>query len=308
MLRRIPAREEARIGIELVVVAKQAGSVRVAEDIVLVIELVLQDVVNHPAEERNVGARTQPTVDVGLGRRTRITRIDHDPGGTAVLCAFHPTRTQRVVFDIVGADRQNDVGVGEIAPVARHGTAAETRSEARNGRGVTHARLVVNRNDAERTGELLNEPTFLVVELGSTQTCDAVAAVDRHAVFGFHEARITGLFNMTSDFLSSLIPRNAFPLRRARTAHHRIDHAVGMSRHRTVGIDDIAKAPHGGALRAQTAEVDRMIRIAFEIDEFAVARRANRAAAAGAVAADVRDFLDAFKLVRLFQTVGFGSC
>ena len=81
-----------------------------------------------------------------------------------------------------------------------------------------------------------------------------------------------------------------------------------MSRHRTVGIDDVTKAPHGGALRAQTAEVDRMVRIAFEINEFAVARRANRAAAAGAVAADVRDFLDAFKLIRLFQTVGFGSC
>ena len=64
----------------------------------------------------------------------------------------------------------------------------------------------------------------------------------------------------------------------------------------------------GGALRAQTAEVDRMVRIAFEINEFAVARRANRAAAAGAVATDVRDFLDAFKLIRLFQTVGFGSC
>ena len=66
LLHRIPAREETRIGIELVVVAKQAGSVRVAEDIVLVIELVLQDVVDHPAEERNVGPRTQTAVDIGL--------------------------------------------------------------------------------------------------------------------------------------------------------------------------------------------------------------------------------------------------
>ena len=66
LLDRIPAREEARIGIELVVVAKQAGSVRVAEDIVLVIALVLQDVVDHPAEERNVGPRTQTAVDIGL--------------------------------------------------------------------------------------------------------------------------------------------------------------------------------------------------------------------------------------------------
>ena len=43
---------------------------------------------------------------------------------------------------------------------------------------------------------------------------------------------------------------------------------------------DVAKAPHGGALRAQAAKVDRMIRVAFKIDEFAVSRRADRAAAA----------------------------
>ena len=206
LLRRIPAREEARIGIELVVVAKQAGSVRVAEDIVLVIELVLQDVVDHPAEERNIGARTQPTVDVGLGRRTRITRIDHDPGGAAVLCALHPTRAQRVVFDIVGANRENDVGVGKVTPMARHGAAAEARRKTGHCRGVAHARLIVNGNDTERTGELLNEPPFFIVKLCCTQTCDTVAAVDRHAVFGFHKARITGLFDVTCNFLGGLVP------------------------------------------------------------------------------------------------------
>ena len=44
-----------------------------------------------------------------------------------------------------------------------------------------------------------------------------------------------------------------------------------------------------------------MVRVAFEVDEFAVARRADRAAAAGAVAADVRHFLDVTQLVGLLR-------
>ena len=90
--------------------------------------------------------------------------------------------------------------------MARHGAAAEARSKTGHGRGVTHARLIVNGNDTERTGELLNEPPFFIVKLCCTQTCDTVAAVDRHAVFGFHKARITGLFDVTCNFLGGLVP------------------------------------------------------------------------------------------------------
>ena len=189
-----------------------------------------------------------------------------------------------------------------------HRAAAEGRSKARNRRGVAHARLVVDGDDAERAGELLNEPAFFVVELSGAQRGDAVAAVDRHAVFLFNEGRVACLLDMAGDFLESFVPGDAFPLLGTGTAHHRVGDAVRVHGDRTVGLDDIAKAPHGRALRAQTAEVDRMIRVAFEVDQFAVARRADRAAAAGAVAADVGDFFNVLKLVRLSLTISFGAC
>ena len=61
--------------------------------------------------------------------------------------------------------------------------------------------------------------------------------------------------------------------------------------HLAVRRNDVAEVEHGRALRAETAFVHRMIRIAFEVHEFAVANGADHTAAASAVAADVREFL-----------------
>ena len=85
---------------------------------------------------------------------------------------------------------------------------------------------------------------------------------------------------MPGNFKSGLIPGKTLPGLAARTANHRIEHAVRMKLGAAILRHDVAKAPHGGALRAQAAKVDRMIRVAFKIDEFAVSRRADRAAAA----------------------------
>ena len=147
-------------------------------------------------------------------------------------------------------------------------------------RRVTDAGLVVDGEDAEAARELLHEPAFLVVELGGAEAGDAVAAIDRHVAFLFDEGGVAGLLDVPGDFKSGLIPGKTLPSLAARTANHRIEHAVRMKLGAAILRHDVAKAPHGGALRAQAAKVDRMIRVAFKIDEFAVSRRADRAAAA----------------------------
>ena len=268
------------IDVELEVRTKQAGGVRVVQDVFLLIKLVLQDVVDQTAVEGKVRTRTDARIDVGSGGRAGVARVDHDPRGALVLSAFNPTGGERMVFDVVRTDRHDDVGVGEVAPVARHGAAPERRSKAGHGRGVADARLVVDREHAEASRKLLHEPAFLVVELGGAETCDAVAAVDRHVAFLLDEGGVAGLLDVARDFKGGLIPGEALPGLAARTANHRIEHAVRMELRAAVLRHDIAKAPHGGALRAQAAEVDRVIRVAFKIDELAVSGRADRAAAA----------------------------
>ena len=297
---RIPAREEPRVRIELVVLAKEAGGVREGHDVVAVVELLREDVVDEAAVESKVAPRTDASVNVGLSGRTRKARVDHDPGGAALLRTLHPTRGERVVFNVVRADRQDDVGVLEVAPVRRHRTAAETRRETRDGRAVAHARLVVDRDDAEGAHEFLHQPAFFIVELRGAERRDAVAAVDGDAVFLFHKACVARRLDAAGDAFQSFFPGNALPLLLSGTANERIEHAVRMQLGLAVLRHHVAKAPHGGALRAETAEVDRVIRVSLEIDQLAVASRADGAAAPAAVAADIGGLLDIGKFVDLF--------
>ena len=303
----IPTGEETRRFVELVVGAQDAGGVRVIENVLVLPEILREDVVDETAVEGEVGTRTDARVDVRIGGGTRVARVDHDPRGAAVLSALDPTRGKRMVFHVVRADRHDDVGVLEVAPVRSHRAAAERGGETRDGRGVAHARLVVDGDDAERAGELLNEPAFFVVELGGAERGDAVATVHRNVAFLFNEGFVAGLLHALGDGVDGFFPGNLFPGLRARTAHHRMEHAVGVELRLAILRHDVAKTPHGRALRAETAEVDRMIRIAFEIDEFAVAGRADRAATAGAVATDVRRFGDVLKLVRRLGRGGRGG-
>ena len=205
-----------------------------------------------------------------------------------------------MVFNVVRADRQDDVGVLEVAPVRRHRTAAETRRETRDGRAVAHARLVVDRDDAEGAHEFLHQPAFFIVELRGAERRDAVAAVDGDAVFLFHKACVARRLDAAGDAFQSFFPGNALPLFLSGTTNERIEHAVRMQLGLAVLRHHVAKAPHGGALRAETAEVDRVIRVSLEIDQLAVASRADGAAAPAAVAADIGGLLDIGKFVDLF--------
>ena len=45
--------------------------------------------------------------------------------------------------------------------------------------------LVVDLNDAKRTGKLLNKPSFFAVQLSSAVACNTLATVDGNTVFFF---------------------------------------------------------------------------------------------------------------------------
>ena len=136
----VPTAEQARLGIELVVGIKDVGSVGVVEQVLEVVlahvagflvlgqvrlDEVLDDVVVHASVERDVGAGTDGAPDIGLLSRTGVARIDDDPLSALLMGLLKPQRAYGVVLNGVGTAIQDDVGVLEVAPMARHGATTE---------------------------------------------------------------------------------------------------------------------------------------------------------------------------------------
>lgn len=109
-------------------------------------------------------------------------------------------------------------------------------------------------------------------------------------------------------FGHGVVPGDVLPLAGAGAAHHRARDAVGvLDDLARFGVNDVAQLEHRGALRAQAAFVDGMLGVALKVDQLAVARRAQAAATAGAVTADVRGLFGLFELPFLFRLFGEGG-
>ena len=136
---------------------------------------------------------------------------------------------------------------------------------------MANTRLVVNRDRAERTAELLQQPAFFIVDLRTAKKREAFSAINGVAVFGLYKGFIAGLLDVASNPVKSFIPADALPLLGARTAHHRIEETVGVGLDLAVRRHHLTQPPQRCAFRAQAAEIDRMIRVALNIDKFAIA-------------------------------------
>lgn len=140
----VEAREDARLHVEGVLLVQQVGRVRVVQHVLVLPQVMLENVVKQTAVESDVGARADRTVDVRHLGRARVARIDDDPRGAVVERPLHPLRRNGVVLDVVGADRQDDVGVLHIAIVVRHRTATECCCQTGNRGAVSNTSLVVD--------------------------------------------------------------------------------------------------------------------------------------------------------------------
>ncbi len=86
---------------------------------------MLDDVVVQTAVERDIGAGADGALDIGLLGRTGIARIDDDPLSALLMGFLKPLGAYGVVLNGVGTDIQDDVGVLDVAPMARHGATTE---------------------------------------------------------------------------------------------------------------------------------------------------------------------------------------
>src|SRR5438270_19129 len=164
-LLRVPAREEA---VELLGVGETRVDdhrrVRVVLDVLAEVQLVLEDVVDDPAEERDVATGADPDVLRGHRARAGEARVDVEDLCAALPRLEHPLETDRVVLGHVRAHDHDAVGVLEILLEVRR-TASSERGPQTGDRGaMSYAGLVLDLDDAERGQQLLDQVVLFVVE------------------------------------------------------------------------------------------------------------------------------------------------
>jgi hypothetical protein len=84
-----PSKSAAEVGGSLEGGSMRKEGVRVVDDVVLEVEVLLDRVVHEAAEERDVGSRAQGHVDVRHALVTSEARIDVDDLGPALLGLHH---------------------------------------------------------------------------------------------------------------------------------------------------------------------------------------------------------------------------
>ena len=243
---------------------------------------------------------------VGHGGGAVKAWIDHDQLGAALFfCLDRPLEAHRVRLGGVAAHHQNEVGVLDVHPAVGHGATTKGGGQCRHGRAVTDTRLRIGGDNAQRAHEFLREDPGFVGRGRGRQHAGGQPAVDWHAVGVLvDEIRVAVGLHVLGDALDGFVPADALPLVAAGFAHFRVFQSARA----------VYKVQQAGALGAQRATADRVIRVAFDVDDFsfgvfgAVAQAVHQQATAHrAIGAGVAHFGGAAELVLAnFRLCGAG--
>src|SRR4051794_31546608 len=154
------------------VLADDVRGVGVGDDVLAEVELVLQDVVDDPAEEYDVGPDAERHERIRDGAGAGEPRVDVDDLGAARLRLHDPLETDRVGLSHIRALDHDAVSVGQVLLESGGAATPEAGPQTGDGGGVSNTRLVLDLDGAHRGEELLDEVVFLVVEGGSSEAGD----------------------------------------------------------------------------------------------------------------------------------------
>ena len=123
----------ARLGIvagektvgEAVAVADDPGGVGVLAHVLLLNAVMLDGIVDHAADEGDVGARAQFGEHVRDRAGAIETRVDVQDIGAALLGARQPIHCDGMILRRVPAHDQDDIGVQHVDPMVGHRSPAE---------------------------------------------------------------------------------------------------------------------------------------------------------------------------------------
>src|SRR5439155_1150774 len=173
--------------LEVVALADDEGRVRVVLHVVGVVEVVLEDVVDEPAEVGHVGTGADPQIGIGERGRPREARVRVDhlraaararPLRRIELGLHEPLEADRVRFRGVGAVDQDEVGVLDVTPVVRHRSSSERGGQTDHRWAVSDPGLLLQVDDAQSAHHLRGEVALFAAEGGASREGDALGAVD----------------------------------------------------------------------------------------------------------------------------------
>ena len=200
-------------------------------DVFFIFPTVLEDDVQQTKQERDVRARTDAHILVGLGRGAGKARVDHDHLGAGFFGVQHVQQADGVGLGGIGADVQSDLAVLHIVVRVGHGPITPGVGHTRHRGGVANARLVVAVVAAPKTHEFAQQIRLLVVVLART-----------HPVNGVRATGLAQLHQFGRYLIERLVPADALVL-----AIHQL-HGVAQTE---LTMTVFAQCRALGAMRAQ---------------------------------------------------------
>ena len=150
-------------------------------------QAVPHDDVQHRQEEREIRARTNRQVEIGVARDRRHPRIDHNQPPAALAALPQVMSRDRCAFGGVRTGDEHDVGGNEIAPRVGRAVDAERELVRRAGRDHAEPPVVVDVLRAQRdAGELPDHVGLLRDHRRAAIDRDRVGAI---LVLDFEQAR-----------------------------------------------------------------------------------------------------------------------
>ncbi len=186
--------------------------VAVRHDVLAEVLLVLEHVVDDPAEEGDVRARAQRHVQVGERAGAGEPGVDMDHLRAAGLGLHHPLEPDRMALGHVRALDDDAVRVLQVLLEGGRAAAAERGSQTGNGGGVSNTRLVLDLDRSQRGEQLLEQVVLFVVERGPAEAGDAQGAPGAGLVDLPLPAGPPGLDHPVGDYVHGRVQVQPLPL------------------------------------------------------------------------------------------------
>ena len=213
LLRVVAGKDTVQVAGHLEVLVHQEGGVGVEADVVAVVEVVFENVVDHPAEKGDVRAGPDGSVDVRHRGGPGEAGVDADQRGTLLLGLGDPLEGDGVVLGSVAAVDHDDIRVLDVDPVVRHRASSKRLCQSRYGGAVSYSSLMLDIDEPQASHPFLQDVTLFIVEGGAADVSDSVASVDllTLGVLG-HERLVPRFLDPLGDFLEGPVPLDLLPL------------------------------------------------------------------------------------------------
>ncbi len=218
---RVPPGEQAAAAVEGEAVVQQEGGARIVQHVLGLPEVVIQNVLHEAAEEGDVGAGTQGHVGIGHLGRAAAQRVHHNPVRAGLAGPLDPAQRDRLGRSMVGAHRENHLGIHHVVQGRRGFGDAEGGLGAGPEDAPAAGGLAVQMHDAPAAQGLHEQVLLLHEQLGTSEAGQGLGTHDGQLALVFHEALVAGLLHQGRDLAQGHVPRDVLPLRSAGTAHPR---------------------------------------------------------------------------------------